>query len=78
MDNDTLKSYIDNIENHLSYVESIIKKMSDEVSSSEGDSDLHRKLCAYLLPAINHWVNSAQAGSIKDLRDLLNRRQKTK
>lgn len=45
------------------------------VYTTEGDSDLHRKLAFYLLPSLNHWINGAQAGNMKDLETTLAKRK---
>jgi hypothetical protein len=77
MNNETLKNYIDNIESHLSCIVEIAKNMQDDVMAAEGESDLHRKLTSYLVPNMNHWLNGAQAGGIKDLKELLAQRNKS-
>lgn len=71
---DSLKAHITNIQNHLEYALDVAKRMQDEVQTSEGDSELFRKISFYLTPSLNHWINGAQAGSIKDLELLLKSR----
>jgi len=72
--NDSLKAHITNIQNHLEYALDVAKRMQDEVQTSEGDSELFRKISYYLAPNLNHWINGAQSGSIKDLESLLKSR----
>lgn len=52
----------------------ISQKWQAEVQSTEGDSDLYRKLAFYLTPNLNHWINGMQAGNMKDLDELFKRR----
>jgi hypothetical protein len=75
MDNEKLKNYRDNIENHLGIALNIAQQMQTEVQQTEGDSDLFRKLSMYLTPNLNHWINGAQAGNMKDLKETLTRRE---
>lgn len=72
--NDSLKAHITNIQNHLEYALDVAKRMQDEVQTSEGDSELFRKISYYLTPNLNHWINGSQSGSIKDLEVLLKSR----
>lgn len=71
---DTIKNHITNIQNHLEYALDVAKRMQDEVQTSEGDSELFRKISYYLTPNLNHWINGSQSGSIKDLEALLKSR----
>jgi hypothetical protein len=71
---DVVKNYIDHIENSLSIALSNALLLQKHVEETEGDSDLYRKLAYYLSPSLNHWMTGAQAGNMKDLRELLNRR----
>ena len=75
--NDSLKTHITNIQNHLEYALDVAKRLQDEVQASEGDSELFRKISFYLTPSLNHWINGAQSGSIKDLELLLKGRDTT-
>lgn len=68
------KDYVDNIESHLQAALSVALAMQKHVEETEGDSDLYRKLAFYLSPNLNHWLSGAQAGNIRDLRELLQRR----
>lgn len=52
--------------------------MQAKVFEEEGDSDLHRKFANYLIPNLNHWLTGSQAGGIKDLTDILARRETKK
>lgn len=72
-----LKNYTDNIENHIQHALAVAISMQQYVLSTEGDSDLHRKLSMYLIPNLTHWVNGAQAGNMKDLNETLARRLAT-
>ena len=72
-----LKNYVDNIESHLQHALAVANAMQQHVMDTEGDSDLHRKLCMYLTPNLNHWIVGAQAGNIKDLKETLARRLAT-
>ena len=71
-----LKEYKDAIDMHLQAAFRAAAEMQSIVSDSEGDSDLFRKLSFYLTPNLNHWINGAQAGSMKDIDSLLTKRQK--
>ena len=73
-DINTIKNHITNIQNHLEYALDIARRMQDEVQTSEGDSELFRKISYYLTPNLNHWINGVQSGSIKDLEVLLKSR----
>lgn len=70
----TLKNYIDDIEDHLRAAVTVAQQMQVYVQSVEGDSDLYRKLAFYLVPSTVHWIDGKQAGSIVDLRETLTRR----
>jgi len=70
-----LKEYKDAIDMHLQAAFRAAAEMQAVVSESEGDSDLFRKLAFYLTPNLNHWINGAQAGSMKDLGELLSKRK---
>lgn len=71
-----LKSYADNIAIHLQSALQLAQQMQQLTHSTEGDSDLHRKLGFYLVPNLTHWVNGAQAGGVKDLDTTLEKRKK--
>jgi hypothetical protein len=71
---DTMKHYVDNIEDHLKTALANAQMLQAHILETEGDSDLHRKLAFYLTPALIHWVDGAQAGNMKDLKETLNRR----
>jgi len=71
---DTMKNYVDNIEDHLKTALAIAQLLQAHILETEGDSDLHRKLAFYLTPALIHWVAGAQAGNMKDLKESLARR----
>ena len=70
----TLKNYIDNIEDHLKTAAAVAQQMQLYVQGAEGDSDLYRKLAFYLVPSTVHWIEGKQAGSIADLKETLARR----
>lgn len=70
-----LKNYRDNIESHLEYSLAIAQNMQQVVFTEEGDSDLNRYLSFYLIPALTHWTTGAQAGNMKFLKELLDRRE---
>lgn len=70
----TLKNYIDNIEDHLKTASAVAQQMQMYVQSVEGDSDLYRKIAFYLVPNTVQWVEGKQAGSIADLKETLVRR----
>ena len=69
--NESLKTYIDQLEGHLKLALSMTIVMQNEVQANEGDSDLLRKFSFYLTPNLNHWINGEQAGNVKDLRSVL-------
>lgn len=70
-----LKEYKDTIDMHLNAAFRAAAEMQAIVSDSEGDSDLFRKLAFYLTPNLNHWINGAQAGSMKDLDTTITKRK---
>lgn len=70
-----LKNYTDNIAHHLNVALQCALHMQGLVASTEGDSDLHRKLAYYLIPNLNQWINGVQAGNVRDLHELLARRE---
>lgn len=74
---DIIKNYIDHIEDHLNVARENAILLQTHVQETEGDSDLHRKLAFYLTPSLNHWIEGAQAGNMKDLRELLDNREKS-
>jgi hypothetical protein len=74
MDDQTLKNYIDDIEDHLKTAAVIAQQMQAYVQAAEGDSDLYRKLAFYLVPNTVHWLEGRQAGGVVDLRETLGRR----
>ncbi len=74
LDNEVLKNYIDNIDNHLSTALNLAIQLQTAVQNTEADGELLRKMTAYLTPNLNHWVNGMQAGNIKDLRQVLAKR----
>lgn len=74
MQDPELNRYIDIIDNHLKDALSISLQIQEYVMKLEGDSDLFRKVAFYLTPYLNHWIQGAQAGSIKDLKETLERR----
>lgn len=71
-----LKSYADNIAIHLQSALQLAQQMQQLTHSTEGDSDLHRKLAFYLVPNLTHWISGAQAGGVKDLDTTLEKRKK--
>ena len=70
-----LKNYTDNIAGHLQSALQLALQMQGAVIHTEGDTDLHRKIAYYLIPNLNHWIEGTQAGNVKDLRDLLAKRE---
>jgi len=72
---DVVKNYILEIEDHLNAALTDALLLQKHVEETEGDSDLYRKLAFYLSPSLNHWIGGVQAGNMKDLRELLNRRE---
>ena len=64
------------IEDHLQMAFRHAYGLMQYVLDAEGDSDLHRKLQMYLVPNLNHWISGVQAGNIKDLKELFDRRAK--
>lgn len=71
---DVVRNYIARIEENLNAALSNTLLLQKHVEEIEGDSDLYRKLAFYLSPNLNHWISGVQAGNMKDLRELLNRR----
>lgn len=72
----SLKNYRDNIEYHLQTALTLAANMQQVVFSTEGDSDLNRYLGMYLVPGMNHWLTGNQAGNMKFLKELFERREK--
>ena len=74
----TTQKDFENLLTHLDYYLGVALKMSQELQSrvhnSEGDTDLYRKLSVYLTPNLIHWISGQQAGSMKDLKETLDRR----
>jgi hypothetical protein len=73
-----IKNYIGDIQDHLKSALALSQQLQSRVQEVEGDSDLYRKLAYYLTPSLNHWIEGLQAGNIKDLNELLDRREKEK
>jgi len=73
---DALKNYRDNIEYHLRTALTLSEDMQKVVFASEGDSDLNRYLGMYLVPGMNHWLTGNQAGNMRFLKELFERREK--
>ncbi len=71
-----LRALVDSIEGHLKQAMQASQELQQIVHDTEEDSDLFRKLSFYLTPNMHHWINGAQAGSMKDLKDLLAKREK--
>lgn len=72
---DINKNYIEHVEDHLNTALANAVLLQKHIQETEGDSDLYRKVSFYLIPTLNHWLHGAQAGSMKDLRDALNKRE---
>lgn len=72
---DSLKNYRDNIEYHLETARNLAQDMQTVATMSEGDSDLTRYLGMYFVPGMNHWLTGNQAGNMKFLKELLERRE---
>lgn len=70
-----LKIHADNIAVHLQSALYLAQQMQQLTQSTEGDSDLNRKLAFYLVPNLTHWIGGAQAGSVKDLVTTLEARK---
>ena len=73
-----LKRYRSDMVSHLQMTLNLAQNMAALTLDKEGDSDLHRKLEFYLIPALNHWLVGSQAGNMKDLDDLFTRRAQNK
>lgn len=71
---EVLKNFTDNIASHLETALQLSLQMQQLTMDSEGQSDLYRKLAYYLIPNLVQWVSGSQAGNVKDLRELLARR----
>lgn len=74
IDNDRLKTYIDNIDSALRSALTLSQQLQSEIQTTEGDTDLFRKLAMYLTPNMNHWIDGLQAGNVRDLRLVLEQR----
>jgi len=64
------------IEMHMQMALMRASGLMQYVLDAEGDSDLHRKLQMYLVPNLHHWITGMQAGNMRDLRELFDRRAK--
>lgn len=70
------RNYVDEISKNLENALQSSMHMQQVVESTEGDSDLNRYLNMYLIPAMRHWIDGAQAGNMKFLSELFDRREK--
>jgi len=77
-EDDVIKKFIEDIDVALNTALVNAQHLQQSVQKTEGDSELYRKLAFYLVPNLNHWVSGAQAGSVKDLKDLMARRHDPK
>ena len=59
------------IKSYLEDAYRIAAKWQQAEYAANGDSALFRKLSAYLTPNLQHWIDGAQAGNIKDLEETL-------
>lgn len=73
---DFVKDRVELIRKNLENALFIADELQGTVYRTEGESDLHRKLTAYLMPNLEHWMHGVQAGNIKDLEDLIEKRKK--
>ncbi len=71
-----IKHHVDQIAEHLDKALGNAVQLQEHVLATEGDTDLYRKLAFYLTPSLQHWLTGAQAGNMKDLNDLLDKRAK--
>jgi hypothetical protein len=74
---ETIKNYVGHINDGLEKALANALHLQQHVHATEGDSDLYRKLAFYLTPSLQHWLSGPQGGSMKDLNDLLDKRDKT-
>jgi hypothetical protein len=63
------------IQIHLESALLIAQSMHATVQNTEGDSDLNRYLSYYLMPGLQHWLTGSQAGNMKFLAELFERRE---
>lgn len=74
MTNETINDYIARIDDALTMALVHSQHLQKHLLETEGDSDLHRKVEAYLVPNMQHWIGGRQAGNISDLRETIARR----
>lgn len=72
------REQIEVIEHLLREAHTHAQILSQDVHREEGDSDLARMLDLYLTPNLQWWITGNQAGNIKYLNDMLDRRDKEK
>lgn len=72
---ETARLHVDAIKANLEKAYESAVALQTFVQTTEGDSDLYRKLAFYLTPNLAHWLEGAQAGNMKDLNDTLNKRK---
>lgn len=70
------EKYISLIKSQLQTALVMAQQMQAEVITTEGDTDLNRKLDNYLIPNLIHWISGPQGGNIKDLELLFEQRKK--
>ncbi len=73
-----MQEEINKINNSLYLALASAIELQKKVFEAEGDSELNRKLTSYLIPNLSHWITGSQAGSMKDLNDLIERTNRDK
>jgi len=69
-----IQDYINQIDDALTMALVHSQHLQKHLLETEGDSDLHRKVSAYLTPNMQHWLAGRQAGNIVDLKETMARR----
>jgi hypothetical protein len=73
---EALKLAKNEIQTHLENALAVAMSAQATVFANEGDSDLNRYFTHYLLPGLQHWLTGNQAGNMKFLDELFERRER--
>ncbi len=68
---DLYDGYLKDIKESLLKAQASAHAMQTMLQTTEGDTDLFRKLAYYMTPNLHHWLNGLQAGGIKDIEATL-------
>ena len=71
-----MSSELNLIRSYLADAHNIALRWQQSEFEANGDTPLFRKLKAYTVPGLAHWINGAQAGNVKDLTEHFERENK--